>query len=530
MLVTHFGASFDLRIPPLSLHITPLPSSPPPRPSPPADPAGAPVVGPAEAESEAGAPPARRGWLRSALTRSLSARVVGVIAIFALAGEAAIMAPSLASFHRSWLQERVNAAQIAALALEAAPDQAIEESLRRELLVNAGVRGVALKRDGARELRLDAMEDGSLPAVRTVDLRDMGGVQSVRAALEALLARDDRMLLVLAKPQFESGEFIEVALPEAPLRRDLRVYAGQTAAMSLAAVLIFSWLIYLMLSRTLVLPMRRLTAHIEQFSQSPEDVSRAIQPSGREDEIGRAEDALAALEGKVRASLRQRARLAGLGSAVAKLAHDLRNSIATAQLVTERLQESDDPQVRRIAPRLERVISRAGGLAEAALRYGRAEEPAPLLQRVTLAAALDEAASDALAPFGGASWSNAAPAHLAVFADAEHLHRIGANLIRNAAQASANSGRPIRIVARARVVRDDMTIVEICDSGPGVPEQARARLFEPFGASTRKDGAGLGLAIARELANAMGGDVALAESGPGGAIFAITLRNAPRGE
>ncbi|MEJ0023178.1 MAG: ATP-binding protein [Alphaproteobacteria bacterium] len=54
--------------------------------------------------------------------------------------------------------------------------------------------------------------------------------------------------------------------------------------------------------------------------------------------------------------------------------------------------------------------------------------------------------------------------------------------------------------------------------------------FEPFGASTRKDGAGLGLAIAKELANAMGGDVALADSGPGGSIFAITLRNAPRSE
>ncbi|MEJ0023179.1 MAG: hypothetical protein WDN76_06875 [Alphaproteobacteria bacterium] len=142
---------------------------------------------------------------------------------------------------------------------------------------------------------------------------------------------------------------------------------------SIVWVLMFSWLIYLTLNAALVRPMRRLTAHIEQFSQSPEDVSRAIKPSGREDEIGRAEDALATLEGKVRGALRQRARLAGLGGAVAKLAHDLRNSIATAQLVTERLSESDDPQVRKTAPRLERVIARAGGLAEAAMRYGRAK-------------------------------------------------------------------------------------------------------------------------------------------------------------
>jgi signal transduction histidine kinase len=455
--------------------------------------------------------------------------VVSVIVLFALIGEAGILVPTLASFHRNWLQERVNAAQIAALALEAAPDQAITESLRHELLENAGVRRVALKRDGARELRLDAMSDSdAMPEVRTIDLRSMDGVGSAVSAIEALVAPAERMLVVLALPRFESGEFIEIVMPEAPLKRDLRAYAAKMATGSIAWVLIFSWLIYLTLNAALVRPMRRLTAHIEQFSQSPDDASRAIRPSGREDEIGRAEDALATLEGKVRSILRQRARLAGLGGAVAKLAHDLRNSIATAQLVTERLSESDDPQVRKNAPRLERVIARAGGLAEAAMRYGRAEEPTPLLQRVMLFDALEEAASDALAPFV-AEWRNDSAADLAVFADAEHLHRIAANLIRNAAQASANAGKPLRVLARARVVRD-ITVVEICDSGPGVPEPLRARLFEPFGASTRKDGAGLGLAIARELATAMGGDVDLADSGPGGSIFAITLRNAPRSE
>ncbi|HWA22978.1 MAG TPA: HAMP domain-containing sensor histidine kinase [Caulobacterales bacterium] len=513
----------------MSLHVTPLPSpeaaAPFPRPEPEAVEPPAP---PPPSAPEAPAP--SRALLPKFLTRSLSARVLSVIALFALVGEVGIMVPSLASFHRTWLQERLNAAQIAALALEAAPDQAITESLRHELLENAGVRRVALKRDGTRELRLDAMSAADdMPLVRTVDLRSMDAIGSAVSAIEALFAPAERMLVVLAQPRFESGEFIEIVIPEAPLKRDLRDYAARVSMVSIGAVLIFSWLVYLTLNAVLVRPMRRLTAHIEQFSQSPEDVSRGIRPSGREDEIGRAEAALAVLEGRVRASLRQRARLAGLGGAVAKLAHDLRNSIATAQLVTERLSVSADPQVRQTAPRLERVIARAGGLAEAALRYGRAEEPTPLLRRVGLANVLDEAAADALGPFAGAEWCNDTPAHLTVFADSEHLNRIAANLIRNAGQASANAGKPVRVVARSRVVRD-ITVVEICDCGPGIPEQARAKLFEPFGASTRKDGAGLGLAIARELANAMGGDVALADSGPGGSIFAITLRNAPRSE
>jgi signal transduction histidine kinase len=433
---------------------------------------------PLEPDAPATTPRVRREFLPKFLVRSLSARVVSVIVLFALIGEAGILVPTLASFHRNWLQERVNAAQIAALALEAAPDQAITESLRHELLENAGVRRVALKRDGARELRLDAMSDSDAkPEVRTIDLRSMDGVGSAVSAIEALVAPAERMLVVLALPRFESGEFIEIVMPEAPLKRDLRAYAAKMATGSIAWVLIFSWLIYLTLNAALVRPMRRLTAHIEQFSQSPDDASRAIRPSGREDEIGRAEDALATLEGKVRSILRQRARLAGLGGAVAKLAHDLRNSIATAQLVTERLSESDDPQVRKNAPRLERVIARAGGLAEAAMRYGRAEEPTPLLQRVMLFDALEEAASDALAPFV-AEWRNDSAADLAVFADAEHLHRIAANLIRNAAQASANAGKPLRVLARARVVRD-ITVVEICDSGPGVPEHRNGRRCGP---------------------------------------------------
>ncbi len=515
----------------MTLHVTPLPTPkvapapepawtapPPPMPAPLAD---------ARPQDRA----ARKvSLLPKFLTGSLSARVSGVIALFAVIGEIAIMAPTLASFQHSWLQDRVNAAQIAALALEAAPDQAITESLRHELLENAGVRRVALKRDGARELRLDVMSEAdAMPVVRTIDLRDFGILPSTISAVQALLAPPDRMLVVLAQPRFESGEFIEIVIPEEPLKRDLRAYTVRVLLISFAAVLVFALMIYFTLTATLVRPMRRLTQHLSNFSQHPEDASRAISLSGRDDEIGRAEEAVAGLEEKVRFSLRQRARLAGLGAAVAKLAHDLRNSIATAQLVTERLSASADPQVRQIAPRLERVIARAGGLAEAALRYGRAEEPTPLLQRVMLAPVLDEAAADALAPYPTAEWRNDAPEHLAVFADAEHVNRIATNLIRNAAQACANAGRPVRIRARTRVVHD-ITVVEICDTGPGVPEAARGKLFEPFAASTRAGGTGLGLAIARELANAMGGDVALADSGPNGSIFAITLRNAARSE
>lgn len=462
-------------------------------------------------------------------TRSLSSRVLGLVIAFALAGEVAIFVPSLAAYHRSWLQERVNAAQIAALALEAAPGQDITESLRHELLENAEVKRVALKRDGTRELRLDALSsEDEMPDMRAIDMRTMGLTSSAFSAFEALTAPRDRMLRVLATPRLESGEFIEIVIAEAPLKRDLGVYAIRTLAVSVVVLMIACSLIYLTLNAVLVRPISRLTSHIERFRNRPEDVTYDIRPSGRTDEIGRAETALAAMESQVRAALRQRARLAGLGAAVAKLAHDLRNSIATAQLVTEQLAASDDPKVRLTAPRLERVIARAGGLAEAALRYGRAEERAPLLQSVALGRALDEAAADALSAFPNAQWINSVAPTATVFADAEHLNRIFVNVVRNAAQACSNASRPTRIEARA-CFTPQATIVEIVDSGPGVPSTVQGKMFEPFSASSRVGGTGLGLAIARELANAMGGDVALADTGPNGSVFAISLRAAQPG-
>ena len=479
------------------------------------------------------ATPAGKTGLRAGLkavgglfTGSLSSRVLFLVMAFALLAQVAIFVPLLTSFQRAWLQERINAAQIAALALEAAPGQDITESLRHELLENAEVRRVALKRDGQRELRLDSvMPDGGMPDMRMIDLRTLSELQGITSAVEALTAPADRMLRVLATPRLESGEFIEIVIPEAPLKRDLTQYAQRILWISGLVTIVAGWLIFVVLDAALVRPMRRLTDHIERFRDRPEDVSTDIAPSGRDDEIGRAETALAAMESQVRIALRQRARLAGLGGAVAKLAHDLRNSLATAQLVTERLAMSDDPKVRQTAPRLERVIARAGALAEAALRYGRAEEPAPSLQRIALSRAVEEAAADALFPYADAQWKNEIAPDAMVFADSEHLHRIIANLVRNGAQASINAHLPVKITARTRSPRG-VFIVEIADRGPGVPENARARLFQPFAASSNQGGTGLGLAIARELANAMGGDVTLCDSTSNGAVFALTLRAA----
>jgi signal transduction histidine kinase len=394
-----------------------------------------------------------------------------------------------------------------------------------DLLENAEVRRIAMRREGARELLLAPPSPQPIAAITTYDYRSAGALRRFSWAFETLFARGGRVLRVMAEPRFESGEFIEIVFNEAPLKREMADYAWRLALSSTAVSALAGACVYALLSWFFVRPVRRLTGRIERFRDAPEDASIFADPAAGADELARADRAVADMAGHVRASLRQREHLAGLGAAMARIAHDLRNVLSTAQLVAERLAKSEDPGVRQAAARLERAIGRAAGLAAAALRYGKAEEAAPVLKPVSLRAAIEEAFDDALAAHPTVRRRVDAPNDLVAIVDGEHLHRILVNVVRNAAQALAGSDRaqtPDAILAKGER-RGAMVAVSVIDKGPGVREAARERLFEPFVTADRAGGAGLGLAIARELARAQGGDVVLASTGPDGSRFEITL-------
>src|SRR5690606_34201140 len=101
----------------------------------------------------------------------------------------------------------------------------------------------------------------------------------------------------------------------------------------------------------------------------------------------------------LRAALASRARLAALGEAVAKINHDLRNMLTSAQVASERLAQSGalsgDPGVARALPRLERALDRAVALASNVLNYGKSAELAPQTAPTPLRAAVEAAAEDA---------------------------------------------------------------------------------------------------------------------------------------
>ena len=162
--------------------------------------------------------------------------------------------------------------------------------------------------------------------------------------------------------------------------------------MSLIISILTGAAIYMMLLLTVVRPVRRVTLSVEQFRKDPGGWKRRLSPTPRRDEIGRAQNALSAMEEAVSDSFRQRERLAQLGEAVAKINHDLRNSLATAQLVSDGLSRSEDPRVTRTLPRLERALERAINLASDTLKYGRSSAPDAKLQLLNLSDMVAEAA------------------------------------------------------------------------------------------------------------------------------------------
>jgi signal transduction histidine kinase len=452
----------------------------------------------------------------------LRGRLLILTAGFVLFAEFMIY-PMLAGIYRnSWLEQRGQAAQIAALAVEAAPDGRVSDELSRELLAQAQVVSVAVAGEDFREMVLPpATEIGEL---QTVDLRKETALSGIPAAFGHMFAPDGRFLRIMLTPSMTRDAEMEVIVPESALKAGLFGFSRTMLIVSVLISLMAGAVVYFAIYRLVVRPMRQLTRSIVRFSEHPETAEIRDIPSGAE-EMQQANSALQTMQKTVSAAFRQRKRLADLGEAMAKINHDLRNSLAAAQIMSEGLAQSEDPRVKRAAPRLERAIERAIGLAEATLKYGRAEPPGPKLQTVNVIPAIEEAATEGLAGRPDIDWKLESPDQLCAAADADHVHRIVANLVRNSARAIAEQkDRSARGRISARAFRQgENVIVEITDNGPGIPNNVLGRLFQPFSGSASRDGSGLGLAIARELARGMNGELELSDTGETGAAFTLRV-------
>jgi signal transduction histidine kinase len=276
--------------------------------------------------------------------------------------------------------------------------------------------------------------------------------------------------------------------------------------------------------------MMRLTRNMLHFSENPEDPGRIIKPSDRRDEIGTAERELAQMQRQLSQLLLQKNRLAQLGLAVSKINHDLRNMLANAQLISDRLTSIPDPTVQRFAPKLIASLDRAISFCNDSLKFGRAEESEPRRELMRLKPLVEEVGDGLGLPREGTiAWVVEMEDTLRIDADRDHLFRALSNLCRNALQAIESQGDGVKGEIRIKAWREGRKVfVEVRDDGPGVAPSARANLFRAFQGSTRKGGAGLGLAIASELVAAHGGTLQYLDTERGAAFLIELPDRSPR--
>jgi len=454
--------------------------------------------------------------------RSLSWRLV-FLTLAAMAGTGLLLfVPAMMRERGSWLDDRILAAQLAVQALPAFPDRPpLDPATSQELLRLAGVVSIRLQEPGRPAVALAPATP--IPPPGMLDMRGETLVSALGATLAALTRESPGLILIVAPSPKRPEAVLSIVIDQAHLDAHLRAAATSVALQGLAVALTTGLLTYLALLLLLVRPLRRLTRSIADFRADPAHgvpLDDPDLPPGTADEVAIAERELAAMQRELRAALWRNARLAALGTTVAKVSHDLRGILSPALLTAERLQTSADPAVRRAGDTLTRVVERATTLVKGTLDYA-GEVPAPPRERVLLADAAQEAARDALASRPATRLATDIDPAIEVHADRAALVRALANLLRNAAEAGAAS-----VVLSARA-DGDVIVATVADNGPGLPEAVRANLFRPFVAGGRPGGTGRGLAITRDLVRAQGGDVALVESTPEGTTFRLALRRPP---
>lgn len=461
--------------------------------------------------------------------RSLSSKLLALTILFVLFAEVVVLIPSVAKHRIDWLSARLESAYLVGLALDSPGGEMIEPETAEQLFATANILGVTLDVDGARMLIMTPkLTADQARVMRFVTLNYDMPQQHVVDAWATVFSRGDHSIRVVGKAKYASGGLVDMFVSQAALRADLFEYARNVLLLSLVISSLTAALVYWSLDRMIVRPVRRLTRNMTAFEKNPEDEGALLVAGERRDELGVAERSLASLERRTQALLKERRRLAALGAGISKISHDLRNILASAQLMSDRLAKSEDPRVRKLAPRLISSLNRAIALSRDTLSFARMEPGALKTETVNLARLVDDVLDDTAAIAVEAR--NDVDAEITVRADPTQLYRALFNLVKNAVDALAGpdpveedvgaKGGKIAIGARAEAGR---LLISVADNGPGLPEAARAHLFEPFKGSLKPGGSGLGVAIAYEIAKAHGGDLRLAKSDDAGATFELSL-------
>lgn len=442
---------------------------------------------------------------------SLSGQLLTVTLWFVLTLQALMFVPAMATYREQWIESRLDDAQLLALTHQHSlmPIEQWEVVLEK-----ANLKSIRIVDDDGKSMHLQGRQ--RILQARLIDVRGYGYWQSLSETISDFFGNPGRHMRLVAYSSVPSIHKLEVVVSADELGRDMRKHARRVAITGTLVSIVSALIVYFALSRMFVRPLLRVNRAMRTFRNGPDQPENIITPSGRHDELGRAEWELQHLQTEVQRALIERRRLAALGQAVAKIAHDLRNMLSTAHLSVDRLSASADPKVASPAKRLAKSISRASTLAETAMSYGKAEEPAPKPTPLMLKKVLEFAADDA--GLGEECLLNfRLGKRVRVYADPDQVHRVFMNIFKNAREAGATE---ITVVAKSD---DQDAVIDLVDNGPGIPERLQEQLFQPFSGSTRADGFGLGLSIVKELLELNKGKILLQNTDETGTHFAVVL-------
>jgi signal transduction histidine kinase len=428
--------------------------------------------------------------------------------------------PGLQRERWAWLHGRLNAAELVVLAVGTANNGMPPSDGRRALERLSGAEMILiLDPHGVRNVLPPI---GTPMPAQVVMLDSESWVEGLARALAGLAPPGVRRLELVGTSRL--GTRLDLLVPEAKLARFLRDYALRFAALALVIVASTGALLVLALRALLVAPLGRIAGSIALFRDNPEggvplDAERVSVL--RDDEITLVGRELAGMQAELRTALWRNARLAAVGTAVAKMSHDLRGILSAALLVADRLTMSREASVQQAGEVIVRAVHRATALAQQTLEFVREGPPALNRVRTRLRGLVDEAGA-VVCGEGRCDVRNHIAAEAEATIDRESILRVLTNLFRNAVQAGA------RVLTVTSTGEDAGLAITVADDGPGLPEGVRERLFQPF-VSFRSGGTGLGLAIARDLMRAHGGDLQLAATGPEGTSFVLHVQQ-PRAD
>ena len=306
--------------------------------------------------------------------------------------------------------------------------------------------------------------------------------------------------------------------------------AARWMVLALSALALLVGVLVTFMSNRALRPIRELTEAAQRLGRgSPESV--AVPTSGGDElallgrEFNAMAQRLAARERELRAqgeALLRSERLAAIGRIAAQITHEIRNPLSSISLNAEELGERA-PAARELCDAIVGEVDRLTAITEEYLRFARL--PRPQLARADLNDAVRDLldfVQPELEAAGVTLERRLQPGLGAVLADVGQVRQLLLNLVRNAREAMPGGGK-LTVATRGE---EGAAVVEVRDTGPGIPHERLQRIFDPF-FTTKERGTGLGLALAQEIAQEHGGQLTC-ESVPGhGTAFRLRLPLAP---